>query len=320
MTSQALRLDLSDMELVDGFIEDCELMQLSSETVRTYNSCLKILVKFLNSRGKSITRLDRETLREILNYLVKDRRLSFKTLSNYFTSLSRLYDFFVFEEKVKNNPVLPFRKRYIRKYKALWNSSGSKRKLISVEEMSYLINSILNPRDKAIVTVLAKTGIRRQELINIDLDDIDWVDQSVRIKNHPKRMNGVVFFDDETARVLRRWLRARVNYSVKPENRALFVGDQGKRLKRNGVYLAVTNPAKRIGIHDSNSKRMEDHFSPHCCRHWFTTHLRRNGIRRELLKELRGDSRNEAVDIYDHIDRKELKRAYLAAIPLLGIG
>ena len=40
---------------------------------------------------------------------------------------------------------------------------------------------------------------------------------------------------------------------------------------------------------------------------------------REFIKELRGDSRNEAVDIYDHIDRKELKRAYLAAIPVLGI-
>jgi integrase/recombinase XerD len=37
------------------------------------------------------------------------------------------------------------------------------------------------------------------------------------------------------------------------------------------------------------------------------------------LKELRGDARKEAVDIYDHIDEKELRRAYLAAVPLLGI-
>jgi integrase/recombinase XerD len=42
-------------------------------------------------------------------------------------------------------------------------------------------------------------------------------------------------------------------------------------------------------------------------------------MRREFIKELRGDSRNEAIDIYDHIDKKELKRAYLAAIPMLGI-
>jgi integrase/recombinase XerD len=42
-------------------------------------------------------------------------------------------------------------------------------------------------------------------------------------------------------------------------------------------------------------------------------------MRREFIKELRGDARREAMDIYDHIDRKELKRAYLAAIPVLGI-
>jgi integrase/recombinase XerD len=42
-------------------------------------------------------------------------------------------------------------------------------------------------------------------------------------------------------------------------------------------------------------------------------------LRREFLKELRGDARKEAVDIYDHIDKKELRRAYLAAVPLLGI-
>jgi integrase/recombinase XerD len=37
------------------------------------------------------------------------------------------------------------------------------------------------------------------------------------------------------------------------------------------------------------------------------------------LKELRGNAKKEAVDIYDHIDRKELRRAYLAAVPQLGI-
>ena len=60
-------------------------------------------------------------------------------------------------------------------------------------------------------------------------------------------------------------------------------------------------------------------FTPHYCRHWFTTHLRRNGMKREYIKELRGNSRNEAMDIYYQIDRDELRRSYLANIPTLGI-
>ena len=40
---------------------------------------------------------------------------------------------------------------------------------------------------------------------------------------------------------------------------------------------------------------------------------------REFIKELRGDKRREAVDIYDHIDKEEIGRAYLACMPELGI-
>ena len=152
-----------------------------------------------------------------------------------------------------------------------------------------LINSILEPRDKAIVTLLAKTGIRRGELIDIDMDDVDWESQSIRLKPKNKRSNRVVFFDDETAIVLHRWMRTRENWEVKQGIKALFVGEQGKRLRRNGVYYAVVKHAERVGLHDPSSDRMEDHFGPHCCRHWFTTHLRRNSMSREFIKELRGD-------------------------------
>lgn len=89
--------------------------------------------------------------------------------------------------------------------------------------------------------------------------------------------------------------------------------------KRNGVYLAVTKPAERLGLSNPSSPRSEDQFSPHCCRHWFTTHLRRSGMTREFIQELRGDVRKEAIDIYDHIDKKELRESYLAYIPQLGI-
>ncbi|WP_394357583.1 hypothetical protein [Methanothrix sp.] len=72
-------------------------------------------------------------------------------------------------------------------------------------------------------------------------------------------------------------------------------------------------------MHNPESERLEDHFSPHCCRHWLCTHLFRAGMRREYIKELRGDSRKEAFDLYNHIDLKELREAYLACIPQLEI-
>ncbi len=217
------------------------------------------------------------------------------------------------------NPVAAFGKRYLKMYKKKRPTLSSEgRKLISVEEMAALINSTLDARNKAIITLLAKTGIRRNELIQIDLDDVDWEGRSIRLKRHPKRSNVLIFFDDETARILRGYLRIRSG-RAKSGEKAFFVGETGKRLRRRGVYDAVAKQAAKVGLHDERSSRPEDHFTPHCCRHWFTTWLDRAGLNREYLKELRGDARREAMDIYRHIDSEELRKAYLAHVPELGI-
>ena len=183
--------------------------------------------------------------------------------------------------------------------------------------MSKLINTTSNPRDKAILTLLAKTGIRREELIQIDLSDINWQDQSIRLKKHPKRTNTLTFFDDETAEIIRRYLKVRDCLKA-DGTEALFVGKRG-RLQRNGVYNIVIKHAQRIGLHNPDSDKSEDHFTPHCCRHFFTTWMDRSGINREYLKELRGDIRGDAMDIYRHIDAEELRKAYLAHVPALKI-
>jgi len=303
-------------ELIGRYREDCLMRGMSPESLRRYISSLKIYARYLQERDLDILNVDRNELRSFLEYLRNDRAVGLKTIGNYFTSMAMFYEFLEFEEYVDKNPVHSVRKRYIRRYKD--NDDGQMRKLISVDEMARLINSTLDVRDKAIITLLAKTGIRRKELITLDVDDIDWVDQSIRLKPTPKRTNRTVFFDDETAIILHRWVRARETRNEKG-SKALFINNLGTRLNRNGVYLAVTKPAEKLGLHNPNSDRMEDHFSPHCCRHWFTTHLRRAGMSREFIQELRGDVRKEAIDIYDHIDKKELRESYLAHIPQLGI-
>ncbi len=305
-----------DKKLIDCFVEDCRLRGMTDESIRRYRSCIQIFNDFIDE--KSLLHIDREVLKEFLQYLRTERKVSQVTLKNYFSSLSSLYEYLVYEDMINLNPVLSIRKRYLRTYKKE-DGNGNTRKLISVEEMAMLINSILDVRDKAIVTLLAKTGIRRGELIRIDMDDINWEEESIMLKPTSKRSNRLVFFDDEGVRILRRWMILRGKLEINDGCRALFVGGQGDRLNRNGIYIAVTKWAERIELHNPSSPRMEDHFSPHCCRHWFTTHLRRAGMPREFIKELRGDKRRDAIDIYDHIDKEELRKAYLAYIPQLGI-
>jgi integrase/recombinase XerD len=229
---------------------------MSPESLRRYISSLRIYNRYLQERNLDLLNVDRNVLRSFLEYLRRDRNVGLKTIGNYFTSMAMFYEFLEFEGYVDKNPVYSVRKRYIRRYKD--NDEGQMRKLISVDEMAKLINSTLDVRDKAVITLLAKTGIRRKELITLDVDDIDWVNQSIRLKPTPKRTNRTVFFDDETAIILHRWIIARETRNEKG-SKALFINSQGGRLNRNGVYLAVAKPAEKIGLHNPNSDRMEDH-------------------------------------------------------------
>ena len=100
---------------------------------------------------------------------------------------------------------------------------------------------------------------------------------------------------------------------------ALFTTDTGGRLNKNHVYEIVVSSTQRVGLHFPTSEKLEDYFTPHCCRHWFTMHLRRTGMPREHIQELRGDARPEAIDIYIHIDPEDLRTSYLAHMPRLGL-
>ena len=303
--------------LLEGFVQDCRDRHLSEGTITSYTFVVKNFLTFLQGKGVHPFDVDRFVLKEYLRHR-RGQGLDQKTIASNFVALSTFYGFLAFEGYVNGNPVLTVRKRFLSEYKED-DQDDPPRKLISVEEMSMLVNTILNPRDRAIAVLLAKTGLRRSELVSLNVSDIDWAEGSITLqrKKFKKRSGRTVFFDDECARALRRWLAIRE--MMHPASDALFVGDQGGRLMRSGVYNMIVKYATLVGLNDPNSRDIEDRFSTHCFRHFFTTHLRRAGMPREFIQVLRGDRRGEAIDIYDHVDREELRRAYLAAVPKLGI-
>jgi integrase/recombinase XerD len=186
-----------------------------------------------------------------------------------------------------------------------------------VEDASRLVNSILDSRDKCILVLLFKTGMRVGELTSLDVGDINLENGEVTVKQKKKRSNRCLFLDNEAIAVLQRWLAARKNRKG-AEDQALFLSKIEKRITGRSVEEIIEKHAERVGLHNPGAG-LEDRFTPHCCRHWFVTHLLRAGMSRDFVKELRGDTRGEAIDVYNHIDRKELRESYLAHIPQLGI-
>lgn len=319
MSRQLLAQLPTSQQLLKMFTLDCQDRHLTDETVRRYLSSIKQYMTYLEQHGFRLLEADKHVLHDYIHER-RSHDIGQKTLENDLSGITGFYEWLVFEDHMEKNPVPGVRKRYLRRYKQENDADAElPRKLLTVEEMSLLINSVVDTRDRAIMTLLAKTGVRRGELIAMDVEDADWSEQSITLKRNQfkKRSGRTVFFDDETGRLLKRWLSQRQSLDVKTP--ALFVGEHGERLKRNGVYSMVAKHAQRVGLHNPKSSRPEDHLSPHCFRHWFTTHLRRAGMDREFIKALRGDRRREAIDIYDRIDPDELRRAYLAYVPQLGV-
>ena len=299
-------------DLIERFHNDCNLRDMVTTMDYVYRT--RAYCAFLETRGKNPLNTDRDDLRDFLAHL-KTKGLKFRTIDAIYTSLSAFYEFLIIEGLVEYNPVLPFRKYYLRRYKK--DNDSETRKLISVEDASKLVNSILDTRDRCILVLLFKTGMRVGELTSLDVDDIDLDKGQVTLKLKKKRTNRVLFLDNEAIAILERWLVARKNRKGW-EGQALFLSKIGTRITKRTVENSIERHAERVGLHKPGA-RLEDRFTPHCCRHWFVTHLLRAGMSRDFVKELRGDARGEAIDIYNHIDKKELKESYLAHIPQLGI-
>jgi len=303
---------------IEEFIRDELLRGNEEESLDTYESNLRYTFDYLDCTPEE---LGNDEMKDLLSHLKNEKQgrrggngVSNQTINVYFSALSSFYDYSVFEEYVDGNPVPPFRKRYL---KGQLSDDGQERQLISVSEMAGLVMGIIKTRDKALILVLAKTGIRRGELVRIDVNDIDPENQMIKLKPTDKRDNLKVYFDDECARILEKWMDIRDESDTDTD--ALFTNQSGNRLQRNGVYNVVTKHAERMGLHDPKSNDLEDKFTPHCTRHWFTTHLRRSGMRWEYIKELRGDTIDDSMSPYNHIDHENLRKSYLSHIPNLNV-
>jgi len=210
--------DYDALKLLNGFVEDCRLRGMTDESIRRYRSSLNLFLDFLGRYGVDVQKVDMQLLKGFLYYLRSERLAKQKTIENDFSALSAFYEYLIFEGASLTNSITSFRKRYVRRYKE--DDADPERKLLTVEEMGRLVNSIIDPRDRAITVLFAKTGIRRGELLKLDVNNVDWANYSITLKPAPKRSNRVAFFDDECAFTLRRWLRVREK--LNPKTTALF--------------------------------------------------------------------------------------------------
>jgi integrase/recombinase XerD len=303
------------VDLIEEFHDNLQTRHLSETTIRQYPL---YVLKFSYFVGGDLLAVDKETLTRYLEHLQR-RNVGQTSIKRYFAGLSAFYNFMVFRDYIAANTITPaFRTYYLTERKN--HDASQRRKCPTIQEAQKLVQNILDPKDRAVVVLFLKTGIRLGELSRLDMKDVDMENMTIRIKPTAKRSNEIVYFDGEAAYVIQKWLIRREKENTKKID-ALFLDRYGKRLSSVSISRLVNKYAVVSELHDPSSDRhdLQKRLTPHCLRHFWTTQMIDAGMQREYVKELRGDSRHEAIDVYHHISRERLKRAYMAYVPQLGL-
>ena len=243
----------------NDFETDCKSLGYDDHTIESYRSNLRLFFEYVEAPPEEITNTH---LYKFLRYLRYEKEIirgktvkigaSKSTIKTYFASLHSYFDFLKYSAILKANPIPNFRQRYLKHIKQ-HKGPDNTRQLISIPAMAQLVYTTRDLTERAILIFLAKTGIRRKELILLDLDDIDLDTGIIYLKPTKKRSNRVAFIDQEGIEVLKDNLSTR---ATDDSLRALFV-HKGRRVSRNYVYNIVRNNAERLGFHNPDGLLIE---------------------------------------------------------------
>lgn len=194
-------------------------------------------------------------------------------------------------------------------------------------EVAEFIKSITHPRDRCIVTMLAKTGIRRGELCGLDLTDANLDNDILHIRQHFNdtvgrlligRKNGEttdIPIDPELHKVLQVYiaLRPRTN------NPALFLTYDGARLGGKGLGVALQRWVTRHW--GANGNATSEKVTPHWFRAFLTHELSLAGCNPVVIAAIRGDRSAKIQDFYvaQILGFEEIREEYLRAVPVFGL-
>jgi len=167
------------------------------------------------------------------------------------------------------------------------------------EQVEELIDSVdgdgaLGLRNRALVELVYSAGLRSAEAVGLDLADVDFEQEHVRVRGKGGKER-IVPLGEEAAHVVARYLREARPELARGANDALFLSTRGRRLD--------TSTLRRLLPH------------PHRLRHSFATHLLEGGADLRTIQELLGHSSLSTTQVYSHVDARRLRKVYDSSHP-----
>lgn len=277
----------------------------SPHTLLNYRIDLEQFVEFI--RRKQFSAWEQVGVAEIRAYLayLTGLGLARTTILRKIASLRSFFKYLTLQGVIEQNP--------------LYNLRTPKREkklpqFLYVREIKELLRfedtSPKGLRDRAILEVLYGTGIRVSELTGLDLGDLDLDRGCLRVYGKGARER-LAFLGEKGCSALRDYLaKGRPFYLARgqgPGERAVFLNKNGTRLSVRSIRRLLDGYVRRAAL--------EKKVSPHTLRHSFATHLLEGGADLRAVQELLGHVNISTTQIYTHLNRDQVKKAYNQAHP-----
>ena len=248
---------------------------------------------FENHNLKNISKIPYSIIRDwIIN--LSEKKLSALTINRKISSLSKFYDFLIKIQEIKSSPLQNHKRLKVQKKIIIPFSEDEVLKVIDV-----FSNDFEGKRNLLIVDMLYSTGIRRDELINIKVNDLQLNQNLIKVLGKRNKERLVPLIIDLKKRI-EEYLKHRKE--IKTNFPFLFITKTGKKIGPSLVYRVVKNYFSKVSTKVKTS--------PHVLRHSFATHMLNNGADINSIKEIMGHSSLASTQIYTKIKLPKIINDY----------
>lgn len=286
---------------------------LSANTVKAYMSDIQLVFKFLNIQTlKDLSNIDIYSIRQYLASIsnntnkssIARKNIAIKKFSYWAKENNYLANDFASKIQIP---------KFENKLPEVLEENTTNLMIDSVK------NEVLNTKEKlsknhiclsktwVILELLYGSGLRISEVNNINLDDIDYNNHTLRVTGKGNKTR-VVPLSKKTIQALNYYLDNTYPQIYNPliSGKAMILGDKGKRIDPRVIRKLVNNATKTY---------TDIQVSPHALRHSSATHMLSGGADLRIVQEMLGHASLQTTQRYTHVDSKRLKKVYKQAHP-----
>ncbi len=288
--------------MIERFLEYIEVeKRYSPHTVTSYRKDLSDFSTFLLSTEshQDFAVVDKKIIRNFMSEL-SGTKISKRSINR---KISTLRSFYVFLLKLEQITVSPLESIQSLKFFA------EKQTPFSTEEMDNLLTSNLKPKKPSllkdlIIETLYQTGMRRAELCNLLLNDVDFSKKEIKVVGKGNKSR-VIPISEKLIENFKNYLTTRK--PLEASEMYFFINDKGKKVNDKFVYTTVNS---YLGLVSNKVKK-----SPHILRHSFATHVLENGAEISKVKKILGHSSLASTQVYTTANIEQLKKVFNNAHP-----